>query len=206
MIVKICGIQTMDTALAVEKSGAEMMGFVFAPSRRSIDPTDAAKISQQVQSIKKVGVFVNEEIAIVNAIAARCDLDYVQLHGSESPEYCRFINRPVIKAFPFSDEFSVERVNAYPVELILIDSWEKGLAGGTGKKFDWEKGRNLLNKIEKPFLLAGGLNCENIQEAVDKLNPYGLDVSGGVEENGIKSIFKIEAFMKEAKKTERRMV
>lgn len=206
MIVKICGIQTLATALAVEKSGAEMMGFVFAPSRRSIDPAAAAKISQRVQSIKKVGVFVNEEIAVVNAIAARCDLDFVQLHGSESPDYCKFINRPVIKAFPFSDAFSANLVNAYPVELILIDSWDKGLAGGTGKKFDWEKASSLLNKIEKPFLLAGGLTCENIKEAVDKINPYGLDVSGGVEENGIKSILKIEAFVKEARKAERRMV
>jgi len=206
MIVKICGIQTLATALAVEKSGAELMGFIFAPSRRFIDPADAAKISQRTQSIKKVGVFVNEEIAVVNAIAALCDLDYVQLHGSESPGYCRFINRPVIKAFPFSGAFSADLVNAYPVELILIDSWEKGIAGGTGKKFDWEKARSLLNKIEKPFLLAGGLNCDNIKEAVDKINPYGLDVSGGVEENGIKSILKIETFVKEARKAERRMV
>jgi phosphoribosylanthranilate isomerase len=206
MIVKICGIQNLATALAVEKCGAELMGFVFAPSRRSIDPAAAAKIGQRVHSIKKVGVFVNEEIAVVNAISSRCDLDYVQLHGSESPDYCKFIHRPVIKAFPFSDTFSADMVNVYPVELILIDSWDKGLAGGTGKKFDWEKASSLLNKIEKPFLLAGGLTCENIKEAVDKLNPYGLDVSGGVEENGIKSILKIEAFVKEARKAERRMV
>jgi len=205
MIVKICGIQSIEIAQAAVDCGAALLGFVFAPSRRRILPEDARKISLQIKAAKKVGVFVDEDPNEVNRIAKLCQLDYVQLHGKESSAYCKKINAPVIKAFRFGEDFSANRANDYPAELILVDSWQAGKAGGTGTTFDWQEAKQELAKLKKPCLVAGGINAANASQAVQSFFPYGLDVSGGVEENGVKSPMKIKEFMRAVERAERRL-
>jgi phosphoribosylanthranilate isomerase len=205
MIVKICGIQSVEIAKAAVECGAALLGFVFAPSRRRILPEEAQKISLQIKAAKKVGVFVDEDPGEINRIVKLCQLDYVQLHGKETAAYCRGINAPIIKAFRFGEDFSADIANAYPADLILVDSWQKGKAGGTGKPFDWQAAKKELAKLKKPCLVAGGINAANAAEAVQSFFPYGLDVSGGVEENGVKSPMKIKEFMRVVEQAERRM-
>ena len=205
MIVKICGIRSQEMAQAAVSSGADFIGFIFAKSRRYIEPLAAAEIGAAAGMVKKVGVFVDAPADEVNRIAKLCRLDFVQLHGKESPLYCRSIEFPVIKAWRFGEDFSVEAANAYPAELLLIDSWQPGMAGGTGQCFSWELARAELAGLNKPFLLAGGIDAVNVGEAVKLLNPYGIDVSGGVEEKGIKSAAKIAEFMTAARRAERRI-
>lgn len=202
MIIKICGIQTLEDAQVARQSGADMIGFVFAPSRRYLAPKAAAAICKESSGIAKVGVFVDEHPDLVNEIADLCGLDYVQLHGSETPEYITEIRYPVIKAFRFDSQFQAERVNTYKTAMGLIDSYQHGVAGGTGITFPWEKARSIFSQIQLPLLIAGGLSIENVDEAIMVLRPYGIDVSGGVEEDGIKSAAKIYAFVTQVRKAE----
>lgn len=203
IIIKICGIQSLEIAQTVVQNGADLMGFIFAPSRRYIAPEKAAQISQQIRCVKKVGVFVNETIDKVNEIAGQCHLDYVQLHGDETPEYCKEINYPIIKAFRYNEEFDSHTVNQYDVDMVLIDSYQVGKAGGTGKTFSWQEAKQSFREIKPPILVAGGLTIGNVKEAVQVLSPMGIDVSGGVEINGEKSIEQIKEFLAYARLLER---
>lgn len=199
IIIKICGIQSLEIAQTVVQNGADLMGFIFAPSRRYIAPEKAAQISQQLDCIKKVGVFVNEEVDKVNEIAGQCNLDYVQLHGDETPAYCKKIKYPIIKAFRYHEDFTSHKVNQYDVDMVLIDSYQVGKAGGTGKTFSWQTAQESFREITMPILVAGGLTIDNVKEAVEVLSPAGIDISGGVELNGEKSVVKIEEFLAYAK-------
>jgi phosphoribosylanthranilate isomerase len=203
MLVKICGIQSLEIAETVARNGADLMGFIFAPSRRYIAPEKAAQISQQIDCIKKVGVFVNESINQVNEIARQCNLDYVQLHGDETPAYCNKIKYPIIKAFRYNEDFTSYKVNQYDVAMVLIDSYQVGKAGGTGKTFSWQAAQQSFRDIEQPILVAGGLTIGNVKEAVQVLSPMGIDVSGGVEINGEKSVEQIEKFLAYVRSLER---
>lgn len=144
-------------------------------------------------------MFVNQPLQQVQEIADCCRLDYVQLHGDETPEYCRLINRPVIKAFRVGNNFNAAKIEAYQVDWLLLDSFVAGQAGGTGVAFDWQRTRELIRPIEKPILVAGGLTPENVAEAIRILTPRGVDVSGGVETNGIKDSEKIRRFITAAR-------
>ena len=138
-------------------------------------------------------MFVNEKITVVNEIAELCKLDYVQLHGSEDVEYCKAINYKIIKAFRYNEEFSVELVNKYQkAEYILVDSYQEGAHGGTGKSFYWQEAKNTLEQIKKPLLIAGGLNINNVSKCIEVLKPAGIDLSGGVETDGHKDSAKIK--------------
>lgn len=203
MLIKICGIQSLKIAETVAKNGADFMGFIFAPSKRYIAPEKAAQISQRIDYIKKVGVFVNEAVDKVNEIAEQCSLDYVQLHGDESPAYCKKINYPIIKAFRYNGDFSSSMVNQYDVDMVLIDSYQAGKVGGTGKTFSWQEAKQSFREIKQPILVAGGLTIDNIKDAVEVLSPMGIDVSGGVEINGEKSVEQIERFLAYARALER---
>ncbi|MDF2564007.1 MAG: N-(5-phosphoribosyl)anthranilate isomerase [Massilibacillus sp.] len=203
VLIKICGIQSLEIAQTVAKNGADLMGFIFAPSRRYIAPEKAAAISQQIGCIKKVGVFVNEAVDQVNEIAGQCNLDYVQLHGDETPAYCKKINYPIIKAFRYNEEFDCHTVNQYDVDMVLIDSYQVGKAGGTGKTFSWQAAKRSFREIKPPILVAGGLTIGNVKEAVQVLSPMGIDVSGGVEINGEKSVEQIKNFLAYARSLER---
>lgn len=185
----------MQVAQAARDYGADLLGFVFADSRRRIEVQVAEKIACEVKGIGKVGVFVNAPLAEVQDIAKRCKLDFVQLHGNESPEYCKLVKVPVIKAVRVGPDFDVSELADYQVEWILLDSFVPGQQGGTGMAFDWQQAKHLREQIKTPVFVAGGLTAENVGEVARILSPQGIDVSGGVETNGSKDIEKIKKFL-----------
>lgn len=194
MLVKVCGITTLEAAEAVAQAGADFIGFVFAPSKRRISPDNAAKIAQTLpKSLKKVGVFVNESAENINYIAKKVGLDYIQLHGDESADFASSLPFPVIKAFPI-DKANASMIHRFPCDYYLIDSPAEEHRGGSGKTFNWEK-LNALELDHGKLILAGGLTVANVQEAVTAVNPIGIDVSSGVETDGKKDIEKIKQFV-----------
>ena len=201
MRVKMCGMRTAAAACAAEGAGADYIGLIFAErSRRYVAPETAQEIARALRHVKKVGVFVDALMSDVNAIAELVGLDYVQLHGHETAEMARQSERPVIKAYRYGDDFSVEEANAYPAEMILVDSYVAGAAGGTGTVFHWQEAAREIARVTKPVLIAGGITTENVGEAAAIFQPFGVDVSGGLEEDGVKSAAKIRAFMEVARK------
>lgn len=196
MKIKICGLKEVNHAIKAAELGADLLGFVFAESPRRISPDQASLISRQLPSgVKKVGVFVNEKPEIVNEIAGICGLDVVQLHGSESPAYCNKMCVPVIKAFRVKDADILDEMKFYSnsVEMFLLDTYIPGVVGGTGRAFDWNlaAAASGVGKI----ILAGGLKPENVASACRIAKPFAVDVSGGVETEGVKDLKKIEAFI-----------
>ncbi len=199
MLIKICGICSLEAAQTAAESGADLIGFVFADSRRKIDMTTAAAISAAVKGPGKVGVFVNQPLSEVLEIADFCHLDYLQLHGEESPEYCRSLNRPVIRACRVGPDFTPATLADYPADYLLLDSFVPGQPGGTGLTFDWRSVSLRIGRPRQKFLVAGGLTPENVSEAIHILNPDGVDVSGGVETDGVKNPGKISRFIAAAR-------
>jgi len=195
--VKICGITNIEDALCAVNCGADALGFVFADSPRKIDPLTAKNIISRIPPwVSTVGVFLNEEVGNLMVIADRCRLDYVQLHGEESPEYCKNIPIKVIKTV----KQDIAKIPSYRVSGILIDTYDPYKAGGTGKVSDWNIAVDA-KKYDIPLILAGGLTPENVAEAVGQVSPYGVDVSSGVEnEPGKKDWEKVKKFICEAKK------
>lgn len=198
---KLCGMRTIAAACTAEDAGADYIGFVFwHGSRRYVEPKSAARIAKSLHRIKKVGVFVDADAAYVNALAERCGLDYVQLHGHETADYAEQIERPVIKAYRCGDGFSAEAANGYPAAMILVDAFRPGVLGGTGKSFDWRAAKAVIAAIRKPVLIAGGIGTENVAEMAAILEPYGVDVSGSLEVDHEKSEERIRTFMKEVQR------
>ena len=196
MRVKMCGMRTIAAACAAEEAGADYIGFIFVKkSRRYVTPETARAIARAVHRVRTVGVFVDAPMDEVNRIAAFVGLDYVQLHGHETAEMARMAERPVIKAYRYGDDFDAETANVYPAEIILVDSYVKGAAGGTGLAFHWQEAAREIARVTKPVLIAGGITAANVGEAVETFHPFGIDVSGGLEEDGVKSKAKITAFM-----------
>ena len=197
--VKICGITNIQDALLAIDCGADALGFVFAPSPRQVTPTQVQDIvSQLPPRICKVGVFVDFELEVVNDIRSRCSLDIVQLHGSESPEYCQAFFPDVIKSFQVRDETIFELLPSYAVKAYLLDSYHAELKGGTGHSFDW----SIAHKAKEygPIILSGGLNPDNIRQAIAAVQPFAVDVSSGVEATpGKKDRNKVQDFLKAAK-------
>jgi phosphoribosylanthranilate isomerase len=196
--IKICGITRREDALLAERLGAFAVGFVFYPgSPRYIEPEAAGAISQCLgTSIARIGVFVNEDPDTVIETACAAGLTAVQLHGSESPEYIRGLGGvAVIKAFHIGDDFDPLALADYPVELFLLDTAVKGMYGGTGRTFDWGKTRTCRGFGN--IIIAGGLTAENVGDAVRIADPWGVDVSGGVESSpGVKDEVKMSAFFR----------
>ena len=196
MKVKICGLRTEEAVLATEDAGADFLGFVFyGKSPRHVFPEEVRELTKHVQRAKKVGVFVDEPLDVVNAAADFCSLDFVQLHGHESAAYAREVCRPVIKAFRWGDDFSAEKANDYPAEIILLDSFSKDAVGGTGQRFCWREAAEETARLEKPLLVAGGMASGNVREAEEVFRPYGVDVSGSLEIEKRKSVERIREFM-----------
>lgn len=195
--VKICGITNPEDALVAIQFGAHALGFVFAESPRRITPGEAKAIIAQIPPlVTTVGVFVDEAPEKVWEIALECRLNALQFHGFESPEYCREFDRTVIKAFRVKDR-SVEREMArFNVDGYLLDSWQ---GGGTGRGFDWD----VIGVMKARIILAGGLTPENVSEAIQKIHPYAVDVSSGVERSpGKKDHQKMEAFIRHVRQCE----
>ncbi|MGG2016142.1 phosphoribosylanthranilate isomerase [Bacillus sp. S10(2024)] len=198
MKVKICGITDIRAAKIACEYGADAIGFVFAKSKREIMPDGAKQIIEELpENVMKVGVFVNEPIEVIQNIAKHCGLTHVQLHGDEQNYHIRRLNISSIKAVGVSSCEDIERAKEYETDFILFDSPKEEFHGGNGKTFSWELLQS--NPIGKKIILAGGLNLENITEAIEMVQPYMVDVSSGVETNGKKDIEKIKQFIKKAK-------
>ena len=202
--IKICGITNLDDALAAAGAGADALGFNFyKKSPRYIEPEKAAEIISQLPPlIMPVGVFVNEREEKIREIQALTCMQAVQLHGDESPEFCQRFGNRVIKAFQVKDKENLKHMAHYRVGAFLLDSYHDSLRGGTGVTFDWH-----LAVVAKTFgrvILAGGLTPENVAEAVKLVQPYGVDVAGGVEkEKGIKDHAKLKKFITEVRRASR---
>lgn len=195
MRVKICGIRDLKEARAALEAGAHALGFVFAPSKRRIEPEVAREVIKKLPPfITVVGVFVNESPSRLLEIASFCRLHVLQLHGEEPPEYCRSLPYPVIKALRAKDISVLELIPRYSVEAILLDSYVPGSLGGTGKTFNWEIAQKAV-AMGRPLILAGGLTPENVGEAIRKVRPYAVDVSSSVETNGRKDPEKMARFI-----------
>ena len=180
--IKICGITNLDDALAVAESGADALGFIFYPkSPRYVSPEKARKIIENLTGeITRVGVFVNHRADEIKEIVDFCGLNLVQLHGDETPEYCRqFPASTLVKAFSPRDENDLQVLKDYPVKAILVDTHDPKLYGGTGKTSNWK----LASKIKEshPLILSGGLNIDNIIEAIETVHPNAVDINSGVE-------------------------
>lgn len=194
MFVKICGLMTEADAQYAAHIGADFIGFVFAPSKRRIAPVHAKEIVAKVKGQTKiVGVFVNESVDNMIEIANYVGLDYIQLHGNESAAVAKQLPYPIIKAFSMIEVTPFEITN-YPCDYYLIDS----PGGGTGETFDWHALSKL--KVDKDKLIvAGGLHTANVRQAIEMTQPIGVDVSSGVETNGVKDHRKINAFIQNSK-------
>lgn len=194
MLIKICGIQTAATAIGAAEAGADLIGFVFAESKRQVTVREAMELQNNIpKCIKTVGVFVNMPITTVNEIARQVDLDYIQLHGNEPVEDCLKSDFPIIKAISIQTKSDLNKVIHYApvVDYLLLD----GPEAGSGQTFDWDILKSIPFAREK-LILSGGLSPENIQAAIKMVNPIGVDVSSGVETNGLKDRRKIKQFIK----------
>ncbi|MBM4295217.1 MAG: phosphoribosylanthranilate isomerase [Deltaproteobacteria bacterium] len=201
--VKICGITNLEDALLAAELGADALGFIFyPPSPRAIE-SDAARtiITQLPPFVTTVGVFVDEDAATVTELAALVVLDWIQLHGSEGPDYCLGLERRVIKAFRVRDESSFGEMEKYrgAVQALLLDTYKPGHVGGTGETFNWDLARRA--KQYGPIILAGGLTPDNVARAIQTVQPQAVDVGSGVEAfPGKKDPDKLRAFFNAIKK------
>ena len=212
--VKICGIRDEIQALAAVEAGADFIGVVFAPSQRQVSPAKAREIANVVResgySTEVVGVFVNMPASEVNEIADYCALDWVQLSGDESWEYCQELKKAIIKVIHVSsgqksDEILADIETGFQLlpekELVcLLDSRVEGAYGGTGQVFNWKLAREVSARF--PVMIAGGLTPANVGQLVKEVKPWGVDVSTGVETNGLKDASKIRAFVKAVRSTQ----
>ena len=196
-LVKICGITSIEDALAAVAAGADALGFNFyKPSPRYIEPRTAREIVKALpDSILTVGVFVNEE-SVMN-IAREAGVRAAQLHGDESAEYCRQLAREiqVIKTFAVSEDFDTNVIAAYEVDAIMLDTKHNKLRGGTGRVFDWSIACAVRPQVAKLYL-AGGLAPENVAEAIELVQPFAVDACSGLEERpGLKNHERVRAFV-----------
>ena len=191
--LKICGLKRLEDIVAVNRHGADYAGFVFfEKSKRYVDPYKANELISLLRTdIKPVGVFMDEPLDNVVRIARISGVELVQLHGHESEEYVEYIkrtlDRPVIKAYKASEEGALEKAANSAADYVMIDS-----GAGSGKKFDW----SILKDFKRDYFLAGGLDPESVGEAIRMLEPFAVDVSSGVETDGIKDEKKIAEFIK----------
>ncbi len=209
--VKICGLRTAEHINTATEAGADMLGFIFhEPSHRFIEPQQVCSVLQASDGLMQppagqckpdlVGVFVHKEADYINEVAEQVGLQYVQLHGTETPEFCQQIKRPVIKAIRVHSAVDLEQIKAFQsaVWRLLLDTptpdW-----GGSGETHDWELA-SLVSQTHR-ILLAGGLTVENVAAAVRQVRPWGVDVSSGVETNRQKDCEKIQAFIKQVRTT-----
>ncbi|HTF99654.1 MAG TPA: phosphoribosylanthranilate isomerase [Nitrospirota bacterium] len=202
--IKICGITSLEDALAAADAGADALGFNFyKKSPRCIEPSKAAEIIAQLPPfVIPVGLFVNERAEKIREIQQFTCLQTIQLHGDESPEFCQRFGERVIKAFQVKDKESLKSMAHYHVGAFLLDSYKNGERGGTGVTFDWH-----LAVVAKTFgriILAGGLTPDNVAEAIKLVQPYAVDVASGVEkEKGVKDHVKMKKFVSEVRRAAR---
>jgi phosphoribosylanthranilate isomerase len=201
--IKICGITSKEDAFKAIKLGADALGFVFyKKSPRYVSPSRARNIIQILPPfVSTVGVFVDEKLGAMTEISRFCGLTTLQLHGEEDHHYCHRLKRynvRIVKAFRVNDAFDFRPVEKFDVDAILFDTYQENLFGGTGKTFNWE----MLKRadIKGPIIVSGGLNPDNVGEAIRLLKPYAVDVSSGVESApGVKDPILMERFINAAR-------
>ncbi|MES9859053.1 MAG: phosphoribosylanthranilate isomerase [Sedimenticola sp.] len=196
--VKICGITRPEDARQAVSMGADAIGLVFyPPSPRAVSAEQAAEIVYGLPPfVTVVGLFVNASRGEVADILARTRLDLLQFHGDETPEACSGHGRPFIKALRMREGIDLAELREHYGDAagLLLDSYQKGVPGGTGATFEWER---IPQRMAGEIILAGGLSAGNVESAIHQVRPYAVDVSGGVErEKGIKDGSKIDAFMR----------
>ncbi|HSG30371.1 MAG TPA: phosphoribosylanthranilate isomerase [Thermodesulfobacteriota bacterium] len=198
--VKICGITNYKDASKSLDYGADALGFIFyKKSKRYIEPSEALNIIKQLPPfVTKVGVFVNSSYTNITKISKTLSINAIQLHGDETPAFCKRFLPVVIKALRIKDHQDLEKVDSFGTQAILFDTYSSADYGGTGRVFDW----NILRKLktDKKIILSGGLNPQNVGMAVKTVKPYAVDVSSGVEKSaGIKDHKKIKEFIEVVK-------
>ena len=195
MDIKICGIRRMEDIEIINKYKPEYIGFIFAPTRRYVSPDFAAELkSRLADGIKAVGVFVNESAEKVLQIAKTVPLDVIQLHGDEDEEYIKSLGHgyEIWKAARLNGGEKIPEIAG--AARILLDKYDANEYGGIGKTFDWSAGAEIRKGT--PVMLAGGLNKENVSRGIEIFNPAGVDISSGVETDGVKDEDKIREFIK----------
>lgn len=198
--VKICGITSIEDALAAVAAGADALGFVFyAKSPRAVSVQQAAEIVRQLPPfVTTVGLFVNEKPEVVERTMAACGLDLIQLHGDETPHGCRFEGRRVIKALRVQNRASLLLAEDYAVDGLLLDAWSDEVYGGSGERFDWQLLKDFAST--RPVILAGGLTPLNVADAIRQVLPFAVDVSSGVEAApGKKDHEKVAEFIRQVR-------
>jgi len=212
--VKICGIKEKAHALGASRAGADFIGLVMAPSPRQVTVAQAQEIvgalREQHEPVEVVGVFVNMPAPAVNRIARACNLDWVQLSGTETWAYCQMIDRPLIKVVHIEAGQSPEEVRdrlaqgsqalSQQEHRYLLDSRLGDRYGGTGITFDWGLAGEVAREF--PLIIAGGLTPENVGEAIKTAAPWGVDVSSGVEVDRVKSTVRIKAFIEAVRRAD----
>jgi|TARA_B100001964_G_C14239918_1_gene604437 phosphoribosylanthranilate isomerase len=201
-LVKICGLTNYKDAMDAINLGADFIGLNFYTKvPRYIRLKEARKIAENTpKKAKKVGIFVNSTLNNIKKISKDIDLDYIQLHGNESPKFCKEVKKAtkkkVIKALRIKNKNDLIKIKKFDVDYLMFDAYKKGHYGGTGKIIDF----NLLKGIKKNYFLSGGLNPTNVKKAIKRLKPYVVDTSSGVEKSlGKKDYKKIKLFIEAAK-------
>ncbi len=202
VLIKVCGITNAQDALAAAEAGADAIGLIFAPSPRLIPVDEAQEISDALpENILKVGVFVNAALEEVLRVAREVGLDYVQLHGDEGPEIVSALRDGgvrVIKALRVRDASSLEDLTRYRADLYLLDAYSEKARGGTGERFDWNLAKTLIGRDN--IVVSGGLNPDNVAEAIRVFEPFGVDASSSLEDSpGEKNDERVRRYISAAK-------
>ena len=190
--IKICGLSRPEDITYVNEAKPDYIGFVFAKSRRQVDEEMARHLKALLNpKIEAVGVFVNEDINRIIRLCREKVIDIVQLHGDEDENYIKElkskISAPIMRAVRVKSAEDVKKASEISCDYLLFDTYTEKEYGGSGIVFDW----SMITDINKPYFLAGGINIDNVLSAIDKCNPYCIDVSSGVETEGLKDPFKI---------------
>ncbi|MBL6766275.1 MAG: phosphoribosylanthranilate isomerase [Verrucomicrobiae bacterium] len=203
--VKICGITRIEDAMACVEAGADALGLNFyEPSPRFLPLDRAAEITRHLPPfVARVGLFVNATEETIRATVEKTGINTLQFHGDETPEFCaRFAPMKVIKAFRMQGSQTLRELAQYNVDALLLDSYEADIPGGTGMIFNWDLARQAKDE-GKPIILAGGLNPENVAEAIHETWPYAVDVASGVEiEKGRKDADLVRRFIATVRQVE----
>ena len=203
--IKICAITNKEDALWAVDLKVDALGFIFADSPRRVKPEIVQGIIELLPPfISSVGVFVNEDRKKVEEITESCGLTTLQFHGQESPSYCEGFKQKIVKALRIENKDILKKAVQYKdkVDAYLLDTYSPFAYGGTGKTFDWRIAKEI-KEFGLPIILSGGLNPENIREAISEVEPYGVDVSSGVEERpGKKNMEKLINFVRIVRETD----
>ena len=198
MKLKFCGIRRPEDIELINVYTPDYIGFILAEGyRRTVSAEKVKELCKGLNvNVKKVGVFVNQPIEQVVSAYEKSGIDILQLHGDESAEYIdelrKLTDLEIWKAVRVKSISDIVKADSLNVDKILIDSFVKGIYGGTGKTADWNIIKQAEKLIKTPYFLAGGLDAENLSEALEILNPYGIDISGGIETDGVKSEEKMK--------------